>query len=146
MDDFYVIDTDKNKIINCIPHISKFLHNTRKVTLHPNKQYIQHYSKGCKFIGANIKMNRIYIGNYTVGRFYTKVKYFNKMMELNDKWLDNPENKQKFLSSINCYLGFAQQYNSYKIRKKILDSLNPNWFTYAYPGNSELTKIKLYNS
>lgn len=133
VDDFYIIDVDKQKIIDSIQYISKYLKTYREVTLHPHKQYIQHYSKGCKFIGSMVKMNRMYVGNYTVGRFYTKIKYFNTMMEKDNNWLDDIDNKKSFLSSINCYLGFARQYNSYKIKYKILSSINPIWYKYAYP-------------
>ena len=131
MDDFYIIDRDKQKIINSISNIEKYLKNSRQVTLHPHKRYIQHMSKGCIFTGAVVKMDRIYMGNYTRSQFYNKIQYFNKMMELNPNWLDDDDHKKQFRSSINCYLGFAKQFTSFKLMIKHINMINKNWERYG---------------
>jgi len=42
--------------------------------LHPKKIYLQHYTKGVKFLGVVVKPYRIYIGNQTKGTFYKKIQ------------------------------------------------------------------------
>lgn len=49
--------------------------------LHPRKIYLQHFSKGVKFIGAVVKPGREYIGNRTKGNLYAKIHYYNKEAE-----------------------------------------------------------------
>ena len=51
VDDFYVIDKDKEKILDGISVASAILKRGLGITLHPRKMYLQHYSKGVKFIG-----------------------------------------------------------------------------------------------
>jgi hypothetical protein len=45
-----------------------------QLELHPNKIYLQHYTKGVAFLGAYIKPNRCYIGNRTKKKFYKVVR------------------------------------------------------------------------
>ena len=56
-------------------------HNLTKVILHPNKIYLQHYTKGVQFLGAKIKPYRIYIGNRTKGSFYDTIQEHNKIVK-----------------------------------------------------------------
>jgi RNA-directed DNA polymerase len=57
------------------------LHDTLKLTLHPNKIYLQHYSKGVQFLGAVIKPHRIYIANRTKGNFYSAIEKQNALVK-----------------------------------------------------------------
>ncbi|MBI5218133.1 MAG: hypothetical protein HY958_04305 [Bacteroidia bacterium] len=47
--------------------------------LHPNKIYLQHFTKGVKFLGAVIKPFRIYIADRTKGNFYKEIEVQNKI-------------------------------------------------------------------
>jgi hypothetical protein len=42
--------------------------------MHLKKIYLQHYTKGVKFLGTVIKPNRIYIANQTKGNFYESIE------------------------------------------------------------------------
>ena len=125
VDDFYIIDRDKDKILKNINIIKKIL-SSIQVKLHPKKIYIQHYSKGCKFTGSVIKMNRLYVGNYTRGQF------FNKVIKLNNLKLDKNfyNNIEYIISCINSYLGFLIHYNSFNIRSNILLTLDKKYSKY----------------
>ena len=78
VDDFVLIHPDKEYLKSLIPKISNFLLSNLQLTLHPNKIYLQHYTKGVQFLGAKIKPYRIYIGNRTKGNFYV---YFQQLEE-----------------------------------------------------------------
>ena len=45
-----------------IPQITDFLQAGLKLTLHPRKMYLQHYSKGVHFLGMVIQPNHITSG------------------------------------------------------------------------------------
>jgi hypothetical protein len=73
VDDFILIHNNKEYLKLLIPIISNFLLSTLKLTLHPNKIYLQHYKKGVQYLGAIIKPHRIYIANRTKGNFYSAI-------------------------------------------------------------------------
>lgn len=116
VDDFFIVDKNKEKLLNSIGAIRAKLSEIG-VILHPKKLYLQHYTKGVKFIGHVIKPNCIYIGNRTKGNFYESV---NKQSSIFEKDVVTYKELEHFVSSINSYLGFMVHYNSFNIRKKIL--------------------------
>ena len=96
------------------------------LTLHPNKIYLQHFSKGVKFVGAVIKPGREYIANRTKGNFFEAIRNFNQAADEDDNYIR--ENAEHFVSSINSYLGFMKHYSTYKIRcKMIVENISDKW-------------------
>lgn len=140
VDDFYIIDKDKKRLLESIDKIKNKLME-REVTLHPKKFYLQHYKMGVSFIGHYIKPNRIYIGNRTKGNFYMFLKKSHKIFEQ-----DNIERRDldKFVSGANSYLGFMKNYKTYNIRKKMLIR-NKNMFDFYQFGytNIHFDKLKI---
>ena len=78
VDDFVLIDTDKQKLLSAIPKIKDFLTDQLHLTLHPKKIYFQHYTKWVQFLGAYIKPHRTYVRKRTIGNFYKKIQEINK--------------------------------------------------------------------
>lgn len=70
MDDFTMVDKDLKKILKAIPEIEKLLRDTLKLKLHPDKKYIQHFSKGVKFIGVSLSLIGL---TYHLEQFITSV-------------------------------------------------------------------------
>ena len=86
-------------------------------------------------------MNRIYSSNYTIGRFYDKIRWYNKQIDKYHDWLKNY--KDEFRSSINSYLGYLKHYKSYHKKKRIINLLNPKWSEYGCVSN-DLNKIIMF--
>ena len=112
VDDFVIIHNDNNYLKCLIPEIKKFLCGKLFLTLHPDKVYLQHYSKGVKYLGAVIMPNRNYIGNRTKGNFYSSISRYNDLSESHKP--DRTE-LQEIQSSMNSYLGIMIHYRSYNI-------------------------------
>ncbi len=130
VDDFVIIHPDKKYLKMIIPLLTSYLSTTLQLTLHPKKQYLQHYTKGVRFLGTVIKPNRIYIGNRTKGNFYMAIQKQNKVVENNFIQL---EQLNQFLSSMNSYLGIMKHYKTYRLRMgMLLKYLNPQWLKYVY--------------
>jgi len=130
VDDFVIVHSDKDYLKTLIPKLSNFLFSTLQLTLHPKKIYLQHYSKGVKFLGTVIKPNRIYIANRTKGNFYNAIEKQNKIIQDHKP---TKEDKASFLSSMNSYLGIMKHYKSYKLRKRmIFKRLSGYWFNHVY--------------
>jgi len=128
VDDFIIIHDNKEYLKFLQPIITDFLKVKLELTLHPKKVYLQHYSKGLKFLGTVIKPNRIYIANRTKGNFYNKIKNQNII-----KGQISNSQKKYFLSCMNSYLGLMQHYKTYKLRTKIIfKNLAPQWYNFFY--------------
>lgn len=123
VDDFFVIDKSKEKIIEGITRSADFLKSKLGIMLHPKKIYLQHYTKGVKFIGAVVKPYRNYAGSRTVGNMFKKILFLNKIVDR--------ERVDSFVSSINSYLGFLRHYSSYNIRAKAMKMISPQWWKYS---------------
>lgn len=130
VDDFILIHEDKSYLQSLIKPIAEYLDNELNLQLHPNKIYLQHYSKGVKYLGAVIKPHRIYIANRTKGQFYESVRKHGQVIKFEE--IDK-EKKQKFISSINSYLGITRHYRTYKIRREmVLDYMDKQWWKHLY--------------
>ena len=139
VDDFFIVDNDKKRLINAIPIIREELKKI-EVTLHPKKVYLQHYTKGVKFIGHVVKPNRIYIGNRTKGNFYETI---NKESKIFKKETVSKNELEHFVSSINSYLGFMKNYTTFNIRKKMLKSSEFSPFYKVGTVNASHARIKV---
>lgn len=128
-DDFVIVTQDKEKLLKLIPQMDQYLDEQLRMALHPDKRYIQHFTKGVKMVGAVIKPGRIYIANRTVGKFYDKIRHYDKLAEqgLQAQYVE------KFVQTINSYLGMMLHYNTYNIRKHIgNDLILPHWAGFLY--------------
>ena len=130
VDDFILVHSDKNYLKAILPRIAGFLNNNLNLNLHPKKIYLQHYSKGVKFLGVVIKPNRIYVGKRIKANFYDAIK---RQSQLAMDHKPGSEELTRFLSSMNSYLGIMKHYQSYRIRKKMLfKNLSVWWWNLVY--------------
>lgn len=109
-----------------------------KLTLHPNKFYIQPYWHGVKFCGKVVKCNRIYISNRTVGAITEKIRIASKK--------PNIETAKHLMQSINSYFGLMKGTASFNIRKRIMDMTLKNfseWLYFIKKGESYICRLKV---
>lgn len=131
VDDFILIHSSKGYLPFCIKAIRKYLKKELQLELHPHKIYLQHYSKGVKYLGAVIKPYRIYITDRTKGNFYNAIIKHNKNIRDHKP---TTEEKAAFQSSMNSYLGLMKHYKTYKLRKStIRNNMSVWWLNYFYP-------------
>lgn len=114
VDDFVIISDDKEKLKKAMPLICKFAKEKLNITIHPNKRYLQHYSKGLQFIGCVLKKGRKYVIKRTVGSLYYKITHVYKEYK--------QHKLEEFMMCVNSYLGVFSHSKTYKMRKKLLTS------------------------
>ncbi|MEI6596845.1 MAG: RNA-directed DNA polymerase [bacterium] len=141
VDDFVLVCSDKEYLKSLIFKIKNFLELKSRLTLHPNKIYFQHYTKGVKYLGAIIKSHRIYIAKRTKSNFYWAI------IKVNDVFKKEVIKKQKLakiLAGANSYLGIMSQYKTYNLRQKLLtEQLVPIFWKYFKLAESEDKYLKV---
>lgn len=134
VDDIYLVDESKEKILKAIPIIRQKLQE-KGLTLSSNKFYMQHYSKGIDFTGAIVKPGRIYPLNRCVTSFKHSILRLNKCQ--------TKAQVIKALYSVNSYMGLMRQFNTYAIRYNILSLIDPRLFKWVYiKGSMESVALK----
>jgi RNA-directed DNA polymerase len=130
VDDFVLVHPSHEYLKALIPQIADFLQSTLKLTLHPRKMYLQHYSKGVHFLGMIIKPNCIKSGKRIRGNFYDAIMRHNKLTQ---ERKPTKEEQAVFLCSMNSYLGILKHYNTYHLRKRMLiKHLSAWWWNLMY--------------
>jgi len=125
VDDFVIVHQNKYYLKSLIHRIRKYLHDELRLQLHPNKIYLQHFSKGVQFLGVIVKPHRIYIANRTKGNFYQAIQTQNRIARHHKP---TKEEQAAFLSSMNSYLGIMKHYKTYKLRKKMIRKYLSGWW------------------
>ncbi len=139
VDDFVLIHPDKEYLKSLIPIMDVYLRDNLFLQIHPKKVYLQHFSKGVVFLGRIIKPYRTYISNRTKNGFYQKIKWWNKYIR-ERKTIDE-ENLKLFIACMNSYLGLLKNYDTYKLRKKMLtEHLSVYFYNHVYAVNN-FTKL-----
>ena len=113
VDDFVVISRDKGLLLDILRDSRSFLFKQLKLTLHPDKVYLQEVKKGVKFTGAVINPGRVYAGNATVQHLFDVIKKWNST--------ENPSKEQteKFVIQVNSLFGHLVHRHSYGIRWRV---------------------------
>lgn len=130
VDDFIILMPTQEELVAFVPELKNFLKEQLLIKLHPDKIYIQPVRNGVLFVGAMIKPGRKYISNRTRGRMYDKLHYYNKIAEDGEALLY----LEKFVDSMNSYLGMTIHCRTFKIRRKLYEMVNPIWWQYCYMG------------
>lgn len=132
VDDWRVLVRSAEEGRRLIEEARQFLAEELHITLHPDKVYLQHWTKGTKLIGAVVKPHRIYISNRTRGNFIRKMQAYNKAATATNH-AGRIAMLDKVRATVNSYLGLMIHYNTYKVRRRIcLEHILPTWGEYLY--------------
>ncbi len=132
VDDFRVLVRSQEEGRRLIHDIRGYLAEQLHITLHPDKVYLQHYTKGTKMVGAVIKPGRSYISNRTRGHFIATLRKFKAMADATDE-AGRRSMLENLRASINSYLGLMCHYRSYRLRRRICEEyILPTWSRYIY--------------
>lgn len=131
VDDFFIIDENKESLVLLIKKIKNYLKDNLWLILHPDKIYLQHYSKWVLFLWNIIKPHRVYVRKRTLWNFYKTVYNINKKFK-NDEIINKNDYHNHVLSPINSYLWFIKKTSSFKVKIKILKKLDKWLLNFLY--------------
>lgn len=139
VDDMILVHNSKEFLENSIPKIKEFLKEKLDLEISDKKTKLEKMRNWVDFLWWIIKPYRIYARNRTKWNFYKKIFKFNKIeekfskhvpgLDSQDYLISRKKNHQKFLKdveiTVNSYLWILKQFNSWKLRKKILWKISP---------------------
>ncbi len=146
VDDMILISNDKQELILSIKKIADYLATNLSLQLHPKKIYLQHFSKGVNFLGVFIKPHRILLGKRTKRNFYIKICSEALIWDsenVNSKDIEFiNEFTVKLRQTINSYLGILKRYNTYYLRKELIEVMIIT-FGGVFKANKDFSKLCL---
>lgn len=122
-DNFAVTDNKEAFLAYIMPELRK-RYAELGCRLHPHKFSCQHYSKGVKFCGTTVKMQRVYVSQRTVRSFRQRVAKFSAA--------PCERRLSVLLASINSYLGICKTRNGHHIAMSTLGLLSTKWSKYVH--------------
>lgn len=139
VDDMIYVIKLKKQTRDIIESVRTFLKRRLLLELHPRKIYLQHFSKGVSFLGFFIKPYCIYAGKRIKGNFYNSISYWNSKIEFG-KRIRKPE-VEKCLSCLNSYLGILKHYQTFNLRKLMLEKQLSEMFFSHFRASKNCQKL-----
>ena len=112
VDDFFVVSCDKRWLIGLADKVEVFLHDVLHLDINKGKTRIINVRYGVEFLGGYIKPFRTYISNQSLRRMMAQIP------SLRDK------DGAFVFASVNSFLGVLVHYQSFNIRKALVDVVN----------------------
>ena len=112
---------------------------------HPDKVYMQHVSKGVKFIGSVLKPGRMYLSNRTVGWMWEMLQgmenHCKRLAARKHITKEVLETVEHDVCSCNSYMGFLVHHATYGLRRKMFGRME--WFWKVAYVSGSYTKVSM---
>ncbi|MYE38560.1 MAG: RNA-dependent DNA polymerase [Candidatus Spechtbacteria bacterium SB0662_bin_43] len=118
-DDFVVVSSNKTYLDGLIDPFTKFLEETLKLSLHPNKISIRSAGQGIDFLGY------ITLPHYRLVRNKTKHRIFRKLKSRVVQYRQGEIDKETLTQCLQSYLGVLSHANAHNLSN---DLVNQYWF------------------
>lgn len=144
-DDIGIFTFDKARLLAFIPELREYLQSECGLTLHPDKVYFQHQSKGLNALGFRIKGNNITPSRRIVHNFHRLVDW---LVLLDEKGCNLYQYRNKARARLNSYLGLLRWSHSFNLRKDAVIRLQrTNWRRiFAFPSGFTKVEIRPYQT
>ncbi len=135
VDDIVVVHERRAYLLEVRCRATAFLERELGLRMHPNKNYLQHYTKGVAFLGAHIAPHRTTMGRRIKGNLHEKITQWNAVIRTQRGKLSR-EQLDTFRSQLNSYLGFMHHHHSYRLRRRVAGKLSAWFANYVEMANS----------
>lgn len=111
------------------------------LTLHPQKRYFQHYSKGVEMLGYKLCYDRVLPSDRIM---HNALWYVERTARRADKDFSRVlACKDKVLSSVNSYLGLLKHLSAYRLRRMICEQIEASPLGKIFDVAEDYTKITI---
>lgn len=121
VDDFVMIDEDKNTLKSLILPINTFLKERLKLKIHPGKIQLQEVRKGIDFLGYFVKQSHTLVRQKVVKRCKKRLQEISHLFA-SCTVHDEREVARDTLPVVNSYYGHFGHANSFNLRKHLYDT------------------------
>ena len=117
-DDTTIVVTDLAQWHEDRQRLTRFYKQYFGLTLHPDKIYVQHISKGVELLGYKVRFNRILPSN----RIHHNIQIVLIHIERGDADDEGYvfRNRETVFCSVNSYLGLLKHCSAYRLRREIV--------------------------
>ena len=117
-DDTTIVVTDLAQWHEDRQRLTRFYKQYFGLTLHPDKIYVQHISKGVELLGYKVRFNRILPSN----RIHHNIQIVLMHIERGDADDEGYvfRNRETVFCSVNSYLGLLKHCSAYRLRREIV--------------------------
>ena len=145
VDDMVAALPDKEDVLLFYQLAKEMLLRLTGLLFHADKVYVQHVSKGVKFIGSVIKPGRTYLSNRTVGRMWTMLegmeRHCKRLARRRRARREDVEVVEQDVCSCNSYMGFMVHHATYGLRRRMFGRMK--WFWEVAYVSGSYTKVSL---
>ena len=121
VDDFYVVDTDKQRLHRIVGLVRTWLADELGLTLHEGKVVIRNVRYGVDFLGACVRPYRIEASAQSLRRMRPKIDKLCNAVNVNNRTREQVEHVR---ASVNSYCGVLMHGKNYHLRKELLGNKN----------------------
>ncbi|MFA6285036.1 MAG: reverse transcriptase/maturase family protein, partial [Parcubacteria group bacterium] len=114
-DDFVIVASDKNYLLDTLKSISSFLKEKLALELHPKKIKIRKYRQGVDFLGY------VVLPHYRAIRNKTKKRIFRKLKMRIAQHKAGEIDKKSLNQSLQSYLGVLSHADTHKLKEELLN-------------------------
>lgn len=139
-DDFVIVHHDRKILASIIEQVQESLHETLKISLHPDKISIRKIRQGIDFLGY------IIMPHYKIIRTRTKKRMIKRLKQKRSALLREKITSKQYRQCIESYKGMLKHANSYKTLEKIQNltgATSSHSFTHT---QNHATIARLYKS
>ena len=140
-DDTTVVVADLERWLLDRKLVGSYLRDELKLTLHPDKVYLQHYSKGVEMLGCKVRFNRLLPSDRIVHNFTWKLECMERKAEESRVYMF--ANIEHYMQTVNSYLGLLGWYNTYRLRSKIMGLIKAGVWARCFVFSSDHRKINI---
>lgn len=124
VDNFVLVHESRAYLSECVILIRQFLQDRLYLTLHPKKIRLQRISEGVSFLGWSLQVGHINGGNRCIRNWRKVIERENLLI---GDHRPTREERLAFRSSMNSYLGILAHHDTYRVRYRILGTLDKRW-------------------
>lgn len=139
-DDGTVIVKDKEKWLQDSKFIAAWVWYDSRLTIHPKKVYLQHYSKGVEMLGYKLRFNRMLPSDRIVHNFRWKVACMSRKAK-DPKYMF--ANLEHFMQTVNSYHGLLGWCNTNRLRHAVMEEIKASPFGRAFIFSPDDHKVNI---
>jgi hypothetical protein len=118
VDDFVIMERNRDTLDFYKREISRFLVETLKIELHPDKSKIMLLSSGIQFVGFRIFYHHKILRKNAIRRIVIRIN------EWEEAYINGLIDRDKAVEKIQGWMAYAINGNTFNIRKKVMSLFN----------------------